>query len=248
EDAARELNAPFFHALDSTRPWVTLKLAISLDGAVADAHGASRWITGVESRRETHRLRAGHDAVAVGIGTVLADDPALTVRTVPSPRVPPRRVVFDRQARLPIDSVLVRTADDVPTVVVCHAADSRRIDALRDSHVDIVDAPTLEAALVSLRAMGIRSLLAEGGARLAGSLLGNALVDRLVIFQAPVLLGGGALSAFAYVPPGKVDQARRLAVITRRRLGDDVMTVYRASDPRPTDADCSPDSSTTSER
>src|SRR5574340_167429 len=104
EAAARELNAPFFHAFVSERPWVTLKLALSLDGALADAAGRSRWVTGARARRTAHELRAGSDAVAVGIGTVLADDPQLTVRGVRSPRVAPARVVFDRQARLPLDS------------------------------------------------------------------------------------------------------------------------------------------------
>src|SRR5579862_5155051 len=118
EPAARELNAPFFHAATSTRPWVTLKLGVSLDGAIADRDGHSKWITNTASRRETHRLRAGSDAIAVGIGTVLADDPALTVRDAPAPRVPPTRVVFDRSARLPHDSQLARTAREVPVIVV----------------------------------------------------------------------------------------------------------------------------------
>ncbi len=93
-----ELNAPFFNAFRSDRPWVTLKLALSADAAMADAHGKSKWITGPGARAEVHALRAGSDAVAVGIGTALADDPMLDVRDAPAPRRPPARVVFDRHA------------------------------------------------------------------------------------------------------------------------------------------------------
>src|SRR3954468_2645940 len=110
EDAARELNAPFFHALASDRPFVRLKLALSLDGALADHTRQPGWLTGEAARHEVHRLRADADAIAVGIGTVLADDPELTVRHVPAPRVAPTRVVFDTSARLPRTSRLATTA------------------------------------------------------------------------------------------------------------------------------------------
>src|SRR4029079_17989375 len=95
ENAARELNAPFFHALSRARPFVQLRLALSLDGALADHTRQPGWLTGEPARREVHRMRAGADAIAVGIGTVLADDPELTVRHAPAPRVAPARVVFD---------------------------------------------------------------------------------------------------------------------------------------------------------
>src|SRR5690606_32015927 len=107
--AALALNGPFYHAHhpDSPpRPWTELKLALSLDGKIADREGRAAWITGDDSRAEVHRLRAGHDAIAVGIGTALADDPSLTVRGELEPRVPPARIVFDRQARLPVSSRL----------------------------------------------------------------------------------------------------------------------------------------------
>lgn len=235
EAEARELNAPFFHAIVSPRSWVTLKLALSVDGAMADAWGRSRWITGPESRAEVHRLRAGHDAVAVGIGTALADDPSLTVRDAPAPRVPPRRVVFDRQARLPLESVLVRSAREVPVTVVASAPPAGRADALRGAGVEVLDAPTLGEALTALRSAGVNSLLVEGGPRLAGAVLADALADRLIIFQAPVLLGSGALSAFAHVPPAEVAHGPRFRVLARERFGDDLMTVYA-----PARADCSP--------
>ena len=226
EAAARELNAPFFHGFAADRPWVTLKLALSLDGAITDATRRPRWLTGDASRREVHRLRAGSDAVAVGIGTAVADDPALTVRHGDPPRVPPRRVVFDRALRLPPESVLARTARETPTIVVAEAGTDARERALRAAGVEVLRAAGPADALRRLRAAGVRALLVEGGARLAGSLLEQSLVDRLVIFQAPVILGAGALGAFAYAPPVLPGELPRLPVLERRELGDDLMTVY----------------------
>ncbi len=120
EAGARELNAPFFHRFaHPERPFVTLKMAVSIDGAIAAAdRSTTTHLTGPESRREVHRLRAGHEAIAVGIGTVLADDPALTVRDWAPPRVPPTRVVFDSALRTPPDSLLARTAAEAPVLVV----------------------------------------------------------------------------------------------------------------------------------
>ena len=228
EEQARELNAPFFHAFetDGARPWIVLKLAVSLDGAMADARRTRGWITGPESRREVHRLRAGADAVAVGVGTVLADDPALTVRDVEPPRVAPRRVVLDSTLRTPIDAALVRTAREVPTTIVAREPDPARASALRAAGVEILQQPSLDDALRALAGAGIRSMLVEGGPRLTGSLLAAALVDRLIIFQAPVILGAGALNAFAHTPAAVVSAAPRWRVVERRTFGEDVMTTY----------------------
>jgi len=236
EDDARELNAPFFHAFAARRPWVTLKLALSLDGAIADASGGSRWITGPRARAAAHALRAGSDAVGVGLGTVIADDPSLTVRDAAASRVPPMRVVFDRRARIPLDAVLVRTARDVPTVVVAESPDAPSARALEGAGVEVVCAPSLEAGLEALAGRGVRALLVEGGARLAGALLGHALVDRLIIFRAPVLLGAGALGAFAFAPSTPLSHAARLRVIERRTLGDDTMAVYAVRELAPVPA------------
>ena len=225
-EAAREMNAPFLHWADgASRPWVTLKLAVSLDGAIAAADRARGWLTGAAARRQVHRLRAGAAAIAVGIGTVLSDDPALTVRGVRKPRVTPLRVVFDRQARLPLGSQLVRTARRVPTVIITATATADTRAALSRKGVEAVDAPTLEAALQALHGRGVHHLLVEGGAGLTGALLAHNLVDRLVIFEAPVILGAGALGAFASVPSAVTDALPRWRVIERRELDDDLMTV-----------------------
>ncbi|MFL5606774.1 MAG: bifunctional diaminohydroxyphosphoribosylaminopyrimidine deaminase/5-amino-6-(5-phosphoribosylamino)uracil reductase RibD [Gemmatimonadaceae bacterium] len=226
EAAARELNAPFFHALTSDRPFVRLKLALSIDGALADITRKPGWLTGPDARREVHRLRAGSDAVAAGIGTVLADDPLLTVRAFSPPRIPPTRVVFDSSARLPLTSKLVQSAREAPLLVVCWAPDPTHASALEHAGVELLHAATLPHALRALRARGIHSLLVEGGAALASSLVQEALVDRLIIFRAPLILGGGSLSGFAGVPAATIEEAPRWRVLQACRLGDDEMTVY----------------------
>lgn len=237
-EAARELNAPFFHAHESPtehrRPWVTLKLALSIDSAVADSEGGSRWITGPEARSAAHALRAGSDAIAVGVGTVLADDPLLTVRDARAPRVQPIRVVFDGRARTPIESRLAQSARDVPTLVVVRNPDARSAHALESAGVELLRAASLEDALEELARRDVRSVLVEGGARIAGAFLERALVDRLIIFRGAVLLGRGARGAFADVPSMSIAGAPRFRVLERRALGDDTMITYAVR------SECSP--------
>ncbi len=225
ERAARELNAPFFFAASGARrPWVTLKLAISLDGAIAGREGSPQWLTGEIARKYVHKLRANSDAIAIGVGTALADDPQLTVRHGRRPRVAPLRVVFDRAARLPLKSRLVKSARRVPTLVMTDQADAGALRALEAKGVQVVSAPDIIPKLEVLHQRGVRSLLVEGGSAVAGALLAAKAVDRLIIFQAPVLLGAGSLPAFAGV--GEIE---RLTVIERREFGADLMTVYSAS-------------------
>lgn len=226
EPAARELNAAFFHAVGARRPWITLKLALSLDGALADTRASRGWITNTRSRAMVQRMRAAADAIGVGVGTVVTDDPLLTVRGRLRPRIPPVRLIFDRTARVPLASRVVRTAREVPVLVVAEAADPGRARALEAAGVEVMPITGLDDAWRQLRARGVGSLLVEGGARMAGALLGASVVDRLVIFQAPTILGAGAANAFAFAPPTTVSMARRWRAIERRRLGDDTMTTY----------------------
>jgi diaminohydroxyphosphoribosylaminopyrimidine deaminase/5-amino-6-(5-phosphoribosylamino)uracil reductase len=205
---------------------VQLKLALSLDGALADHSRQPGWLTGELARREVHHMRAGVDAIAVGIGTVLVDDPALTVRYAPQPRVPPLRVVFDTSARLPRTSVLATTAAQVPVVVVCWAPEPAHAAALEHTGVTLLHAATSRDALLALRERGVRSLLVEGGAALASALLQEALVDRLIIFRAPLVLGGGALNAFGSLPPVRAGEAARWRLVRTQRFEDDEMSVY----------------------
>jgi diaminohydroxyphosphoribosylaminopyrimidine deaminase / 5-amino-6-(5-phosphoribosylamino)uracil reductase len=227
ETAARSLNAVFFHthsAAGEQRPFLELKLALSLDARIADAHGRSAWITGPEARTEVHRLRAGFDAVAVGIGTALADDPLLTVRGPVEPRIPPVRVVFDRRLRLPPTSRLVTTVEQAPLLVVYGGeADVHAAAALTGRGVRLVPAASLADGLAALSAVGIGSVFCEGGAELASALLRDSLVDRLTLFYAPVLLGPEGRSPFAGIPSARIEEVRRWSTRRRALFGPDTL-------------------------
>ncbi len=195
---ARLLNQPFRKHVRTGRPWVLFKSAMSLDGKVATRGGDSKWISGEASRDLVHQWRTESDAVAVGIGTALADDPQLTAR-VPGVRRQPRRIVFDSLARLPLDSQLVRAARRIPlTVVVSRAAQRADTDALQTHGIDVVVAPgenepaRVRSALDQLGAAGVGSILLEGGPRLAGAFLDAGEIDEIRLFLAPLVLGGAS--------------------------------------------------------
>ena len=238
EDAvrAREAASPFLTWAATGRPEVTLKMAASLDGRVATRTGNTRWISGPEARALVHRWRAEADAVAVGIGTAVADDPMLTARDVEVPGGRDAlRVVFDPHARLPLASALVASAADVPVVVIAGAAaDVTRIDALRSAgaDVDLVDADHgaafLAAALDALAARDVQSVLVEGGPTIAGALLEAGLVDRLAWVVAPLVIGGdGAPMAARGVGADHIADAARIRSPRVERLGDDVLVMGR---------------------
>lgn len=224
--AARELNAPFFFAAAETRPWVTLKLALSKDWGMNDPSGQTRWVTGQESRKEVHRLRANVDAIAVGLGTVRADDPHLTARGNPAPRVQPARVVFDRHAETPLETNLVRTAKTVDTMIFAHQPPVERLAALHNAGVDVFDAETLEDALSALHGFDVKHLLVEGGAQVAREFLRKDLVDRLIIFQSPSILGPAARRPFEGAAEDFAARLDNLSVLGASRFGEDTMTVY----------------------
>jgi len=184
--AARLLNQPFRKHARTGLPLVTLKLAMSLDGRTSTAPGDSPWISGERSRELVHRWRAESDAIAVGIGTALADDPLLTARA-PQARQP-IRVVFDRRARLPLESQLLRTLDDSPVLVV--VAPEADASALRDAGAEIVVADGIGPALAELGRRGIASLFLEGGPTLAAAFADADEIDQARVFVAPVLLAG----------------------------------------------------------
>ncbi|HEU0016211.1 MAG TPA: bifunctional diaminohydroxyphosphoribosylaminopyrimidine deaminase/5-amino-6-(5-phosphoribosylamino)uracil reductase RibD [Longimicrobium sp.] len=227
EPAARDGNAVFFHAhspMGAERPFVALKLALSLDARIADAGGRSVWITGEEARAEVHRLRAGFDAVAVGVGTALADDPQLTVRGAVQPRIPPARVVFDRALRLPPEGQLARTAGDVPVLAVCEPdAPADRRQTLEVEGVRVVAAAGLPAQLRALQEAGVQSLFVEGGSVLASALLAAEVVDRMYLFYAPVLIGPGGASPFAGIPDAALADARRWRQLDTQSFGPDTL-------------------------
>jgi diaminohydroxyphosphoribosylaminopyrimidine deaminase/5-amino-6-(5-phosphoribosylamino)uracil reductase len=224
EPEARALNAGFLSRVLQGRPRVTLKLALTLDGRIANAAGASRWITGPLARRAVHMLRARHDAVMVGIGTALADDPELTVRDLGIARQP-IRIVVDSHLRLAAESRLLRTAAAVP-VWLCHTGPARVLPAAHliacasDSagHVDLPD------ALRQLGSAGLTRIFCEGGGTLAAALLRAGLVDELVCISAGRLFGAGGTPAVAALPGlAELPPEPEFALVEARPLGGDVL-------------------------
>jgi diaminohydroxyphosphoribosylaminopyrimidine deaminase/5-amino-6-(5-phosphoribosylamino)uracil reductase len=228
--AARLLNQPFRKRARTGRPLVTYKAAMSLDGRVASPTGDSRWISSVESRELVHRWRADCDAVAVGIGTALADDPLLTARLEGADRQP-ARVVFDSQARLPPDSALVSSVDEAPLIVICapQAASGRR-DALEGAGAEVIVAPgrtradRLEAALDELGRREIQDLFVEGGPTLAGALFDAGEIDEARLFIAPVLVGAAqARAVLEGEGVARIAEGTRPLETTFEQVGEDLL-------------------------
>jgi diaminohydroxyphosphoribosylaminopyrimidine deaminase / 5-amino-6-(5-phosphoribosylamino)uracil reductase len=217
--AARRLNQPFRKHARTGLPLVTLKMAMSLDGQTATAPGDSPWISGPESRDLVHGWRAESDAIAVGIGTALADDPLLTARTDGARQ--PKRVVFDSQARLPLDSRLLQTVQQAPVSVVAAAhAPADRIAALRDAGAEVIVATDVGSALRELGRREVTSLFLEGGRTLATSFLASGLIDESRTFIAPLLIGGSEKHG---------DAAGRLVALeaSTESIGEDVLVIAR---------------------
>ncbi len=219
-----------------TRPRVTLKIATSLDGRIALATGESRWITGEAARAEGHRLRSRNDAVLVGIGTALQDDPALTVRLPGHDGVQPMRVVLDTHLRLPPAGQMVRSAREIPVVAFCGpAAEASRRMALEAAGVRVATvgleggsvAPA--AVLDGLLEAGVGSLLIEGGGRVAGAFLAAGLVDALIWFRAPILIGAEGAPAIGPLGLEALRHAPTFARTEVRALGPDLMESYERS-------------------
>ncbi len=233
-EEAREINLGFLTRIAAGRPMATLKLATSLDGRIAAAGGDSKWITSPPARDRGHLLRAAHDAVLVGIGTVLADDPELTCRLPGMEDRMTVRVVLDSAARLPLESKLVRSVHAHPVWVVAREdADSHRVAALERAGVkvlrvtpDAANRPDPARAFGILGSQGLTRVLVEGGGRIAASLLKAGLIDRLVWFRAPVVLGGDGVPALAGMDVVKVADAYGFQRRAVSPVGPDVMESY----------------------
>ncbi len=236
-EAARLLNQPFRKHARTGRPLVVFKSAMTLDGKVATRLGDSQWISGEASRARAHRWRADLDAVAVGIGTALADDPQLTAR-VEGVANQPSRVVFDSEARLPLDSKLVRGVAEVPLIVVVSRAASRTaVEALRAADVDVIvasgenEGARVERALDELGQREIQSLLVEGGPHLAGAFLEAGEIDEVRMFIAPMLLGGTqAKTVVEGIGLAAIADAPRPIAVETERIEDDVLITARFRD------------------
>jgi diaminohydroxyphosphoribosylaminopyrimidine deaminase / 5-amino-6-(5-phosphoribosylamino)uracil reductase len=233
-DAARRQNALFLTPLELGRPFVAIKFGLSLDSRIARAPGERTRITGREAEAEVHRLRAGFDAILVGGRTGRIDDPLLTARGEPVPRVPAVRVVVSGSADLPPDGRLAATAHETPVWLVTGAvAPEDRVTALLARGVRVLYAATAAGgssgldptSVVRLLAEhGVRSILCEGGGRLASALLAARTVDRLYLFHAPVVFGEGGVPAF----PGTAAQFEG-RVVEAKQLGDDTLTIVDRS-------------------
>ena len=233
-DAARLLNQPFRKHARTGRPLVVFKSAMTLDGKVATRTGDSQWISGELSRARAHRWRAESDAVAVGIGTALSDDPQLTARIEGVARQP-RRVVFDSEARLPLDSMLVRGVGEVPLTVVCSRAASRTsVQALESAGADVIvatgenEGARVQSALSELGARDVQSLLLEGGPHIAGAFLEAGEIDEARMFVAPILSGGRkARTAVEGIGIQSIAAAPRALYVEFERIEEDVLILAR---------------------
>ena len=232
---AEEMNKTYNHWIKTKRPYVILKAGMTLDGQIATASGESRWITSALSRREVHRLRSQADAVLVGVGTVIADDPALTARTGAQLKKParrqPLRVVVDSGLRIPSDAQILSHQHVAKTVVAAtRSAPITRRKALQKRGIEVLSLPSvrgkvsLPALIRELGKRGITSLLVEGGGEINAAILKAKLVQQVRLYMAPALLGGGnAKGVIGGKSPARLAQALKLKGVRTRLVGGDVV-------------------------
>jgi diaminohydroxyphosphoribosylaminopyrimidine deaminase/5-amino-6-(5-phosphoribosylamino)uracil reductase len=230
EAQAAALNRVFLRAMRERRPHVTLKAAATLDGKIADVHGTSKWITGDAARAEAHRLRSESDAIVVGIGTVLADDPALTVRIEGRWPREPLRVVLDSTARTPTSAQLILGATPARALIaVGAAAPEARVRALAATGAEVVRCPDTagrvspRTLLSELFARDVRGVLVEGGAEVAASFVDDDLVDRVAMFFAPLVIGGRGAPTVVGGVGRELKRALALESLEVRRVGEDLL-------------------------
>ncbi len=229
ENEARELNIGFVARMTRGRPWLRLKAAASLDGKTALNNGISQWITGPEARRDGHRWRARACAILTGIGTVRDDDPQLSVREVDTPRQP-LRVVVDSKLEIPLTAKILRGG---PVLVAAAVDDEKRANLLRATGAEVVVLPNphgkveLSALLEELGRRGINEVHVEAGFKLNGSLLREGLVDELLLYLAPCLIGHDASGLFNLPELASLDGKHRLQVRDLRQIGEDIRLIAR---------------------
>ena len=229
EAQARELNIGFVSRMTRARPWLRMKLAASLDGKTALENGVSQWITGAPARRDGHRWRARACAIITGIGTVREDDPQLNVRDVDTSRQP-LKVVVDSRLELPLAS---RVLDGGELLIACAAEDAQRSAALRQRGAQILCLPNVEgrvdlpALLAELGRRGVNEVHVEGGCKLNGALLAAGLVDELLLYLAPCLIGDAARGLFDLPALESLQDQRRLLINDVRMVGADLRILAR---------------------
>ncbi len=233
-EECEELIAGFAMTISENRPLITLKLASSLDGKIATARGESQWITGEAARRGVHALRARHDAVLAGVGTVLADNPDLTCRIEGFRTTPITRIVVDSHLRTPLLSQLVRGAAQNPLWILHrNGTDKHRIKALETAGVKLIELPAaaagidLVAGMEALAKHGLTRVMVEGGGTIAAALLREQLVDRLAWFHAPCIMGADGWPAAQAFGICTLAQMPRFTLLAQHRLGSDIMSEYK---------------------
>ncbi len=229
-DEAHRLLEPYRTRVTTGRPFVTLKVAATLDGKIATAKGESRWITGPAARTAVHRLRAQSDAVLVGIGTVLADDPSLTVRTGHTGGRAPLRIVLDPSLRIPLRAKVLTDAKAPTLIVTTKSGSAGKRAVLSRRGTEVLVLPTRrsrvswDGLLRALGRRGVSSLLIEGGAEVNASALRQRAVDRVLFFLAPTILGGrDAISAIGGPSPPRLAHTIALKRVTVTRIGPDIL-------------------------
>jgi diaminohydroxyphosphoribosylaminopyrimidine deaminase/5-amino-6-(5-phosphoribosylamino)uracil reductase len=234
ETEAMALNAGFMIRMAKGRPLFTLKAATSLDGRIATRTGHSQWITGPEARAAGHMLRARHDAIMIGIGTALADNPALTCRLPGMEGLSPSRIVADSTLQLPLSSPLLENAGEIPTFIITTAgADKRKVREMKNKGVKVINVaasvsghPPPASMAEALAAEGLNSVLIEGGGKLAGAFMQAGLIDRLAWFHGAKIIGGDGVPSVAPFGVESLDQAASYCRTGLRTCGEDIFETY----------------------
>ncbi|MEA2021339.1 MAG: bifunctional diaminohydroxyphosphoribosylaminopyrimidine deaminase/5-amino-6-(5-phosphoribosylamino)uracil reductase RibD [Candidatus Caldatribacteriota bacterium] len=228
EEEAKKLNEVFIKYITTKRPFVIGKIAQSLDGKIALSTGESKWITSEPAREKVHELRNWYDAVMVGIGTVLSDDPLLTCR-LPGKRKTQTRIIVDSTAKIPLNARIFKHTEGRVIVATTDMADKKKIKTLRSKELDLIETNAKDGKvnliqlLDILGNMGITSVLVEGGSRLLTSLIRENLIDKLIIFLAPMFLGGPGLNSVGDLFIAGLKKAPRFKFQYIKQVGNDLM-------------------------
>lgn len=235
EEECRALNLPFIKHVTTGLPYVTMKSAMTMDGKTAASSGDSKWITCEASRTLVHQLRASADAVMTGSGTLLADDPQLTVRMAEGRN--PVRVVIDSRLKIPVDSRIIADAHDTPVIIATLGRDGAKASELEARGAELLICPEKDGSvdlhdlLRKLGSRGIQSILLEGGERLCGEMLRLNLIDRYMFFYAPKILGGEGKGLFAGPGPHLMQDARPVSVKKMSMIGSDILVEAYPEEP-----------------
>ncbi len=234
EKEARHINRGFFKRIEKALPWVSMKLATSMDGKIALSNGDSKWITGAKSRQYGHYLRAKHDAVITGMGTVSADNPSLTCRLNGMEDASPIRVVLDSNLSISMDSQLIKTARQVPLWIVTTSKDIRKKESIEEAGAVVMESSANKSGYIDITILlnllakrGVNSVLVEAGEALSTSFIREKMVDELYWFQAPVCLGGDSRSSIGALSLALLQDANSWRLESRRMLGHDIMSIIK---------------------